>query len=137
MDPSQIRAQFRTFVNDEGRYRRFIHACNNKGRLLYWQQRLWEAFVEKHFEFQAVSTVDLLDAFRVCHVHLTPLERVSIPIRKGLWCMTYSEKAAQWLVQHAPYSNTFALDSSAFGDATQILSDRRDECLAARLPRET
>ena len=88
----ELRNRFRAFVNDEARFRKFIESCNEtarqRGRLTFWQQELWNSFVDSNAEFATFEFSAIVDAFYVCHVHLTPLRRARIPIRKGLWCVT-------------------------------------------------
>jgi len=67
-------------------YQRFVAElngkCQFKGRLLYWQEVLWDRAQEQlgsHItDFQAIS-----ELFRHCHVHGQDLERQVVPVVYG------------------------------------------------------
>ncbi|GIW79458.1 MAG: hypothetical protein KatS3mg105_1265 [Gemmatales bacterium] len=136
VSPEELRKRFREFVNDEPRFRKFIEICNKTarehGRLTFWQQELWESFTGSNPEFAHLGFSAIVDAFYVCHVHMTPLRRTEVPIRKGLWCETHTSEVESQIVSDAPYSTTYALDSDAWINATHITVDHCDECLAKR-----
>lgn len=139
MNPEILRSRFRDFVEDEGRFRKFIETCNRsareRGRLSFWQQELWDRFTRLVPEYATLDLTTVLNAFYVCHVHLVPLHRASIPIRKGLWCVDKAPNDDQG--DPPPYSLQAALDSPAWGDSTHIDVDHCDECLAELRRRST
>lgn len=132
----ELRHQFRAFVNDDERFRKFIKSCNEtareRGRLRFWQQELWESFTDSNTKFANLEISAVVNAFRVCHVHVTPLRRAEVPIRKGLWGETRTAEVEAQICRDAPYSLPYALDSTAWGDATHITIDHCDECLVKR-----
>jgi hypothetical protein len=133
MDRDCLLTAFRDYLNDDERFRAFIEACNRsgrkRGRLNFWQERLWDTFIGQFPEAAEMEVGEILDAFYVCHVHLVPLHPASIPIRKGLWCEYYMP-TVNTFAKLAPYSLQYSLDSSAWGDATHIEVDHCDECVA-------
>lgn len=132
-DSEEMRSRFRAFVNNDSRFSKFIECCNDtarqRGRLTFWQQDLWNSFVKVNTEFANLEFPAIVNAFYVCHVHMAPLHRAAIPIRKGLWCITHTPEVEAEISRDAPYSLTYSLDSPAWGDATQITVDHCDECL--------
>jgi hypothetical protein len=78
MDSAELRSLFRAFVGDN-RCRRFVHQLHftRKRRLLYWQQDLWDEFVERNPH--AKMSLEALKAhFQFCEVHncdLVPQDR--------------------------------------------------------------
>lgn len=132
----ELRKRFREFVNEDARFRKFIETCNEtareRGRLTFWQQELWESFTDSNAEFANLEFSAIVDAFYICHVHMTPLRRAEVSIRKGIWCETHTSEVEGQIGSDAPYSTTYALDSDAWGDATHITVDHCDECLAKR-----
>ncbi len=132
----ELRKLFREFVNDDARFRRFIKTCNEtareNGQLTFWQRELWESFADSNSRFANLEFSGIVDAFYVCHVHLTPLHRAEIPIQKGLWCVTGTSEVESQICGNAPYSTQFALDSPTWGNVTHITVDHCNECLAKR-----
>ena len=71
MDIPELRTAFRRFAG-EARFRKFVRAVSQagpkKGRLFYWQERLWNKFVSTVPE--ASKTQDeILRAFSICDLH--------------------------------------------------------------------
>lgn len=132
----ELRRRFQAFINDDFQFRKFIKECNEtpsqRRRLRFWQQDLWDLFIKEHAEFAELNFTEIRSAFYLCHVHLKPLRQVEIPIQKGLWCITYSPEGGEVISENTPYSIPFALDSSAWSDATHITVDHCDECVAWR-----
>ena len=71
MEPETIRALFRATVGSQV-YGKFVRAvnttCRREGRLLYWQEQVWNDFVGRHPEITVVSAA-VLGIFSVCEVH--------------------------------------------------------------------
>lgn len=132
----EMRKCFRAFVNDDTQFRKFIKSCNESTRdsrwLKSWQLDLWASFINRHAEFAENSPTAIIDAFHLCHVHLANLRQVEVPIRKGVWCMTHAGEIDEQITSNAPYSVPYALDSSAWGEATHTSVDHCDECLEWR-----
>lgn len=131
-----LRQRFRLFVSDDLLFRRFVEFCNTKarrlGRLTQWQEKLWGSFVDHHPEFAIVNAATILEAFHICHVHMSNLRAVEIPIRKGVWDITHSSDYDARINEEAPYSESASLDSQAWSAATHVTVDRCDECFAHR-----
>jgi len=131
-----IRERFRIYLNDDVAFRKFIRTCNDRskerGRLTYAQEEIWRSFVDSNPDLKVLSFEDILAIFYVCHIHLKPLHSVDIPIRKGLYCVTLTREYQNLLWEEAYYSLPFALDSSAWGEATHIKDDHCEDCVARR-----
>ncbi len=71
MGPGAIRRAFEALVG-QADYRRFVRClntdCLEKGRLRFWQERLWERFVPEELHW-GPSFSQIQAAFRVCDVH--------------------------------------------------------------------
>jgi hypothetical protein len=130
----EIRALFGQQLGAD-RYRKFVQqfvdTAKRDGSLLYWQQREWTRFCEVH-GLAALPFDQLVSLFSVCHVHLTELEPRAVPIRKGVWCVTYSPAEAERRAAQAPYGSEFVLDSAAWGDASSVTVDWCPKCASAR-----
>lgn len=76
MDSRDLRSHFRAFAGAE-RYSKFLSCMNLtsrvKGRLLYWQEQLWDAFISSS-GFQSIDFVDLVEIFGICETHDCPLQ---------------------------------------------------------------
>jgi hypothetical protein len=76
MDVADIRASFRDFVGRD-RYRTFVRTlnreCRRKGRLFFWQEKLWREFVA-NAPGAPTSEANIMDTFRTCDVHGCGLE---------------------------------------------------------------
>lgn len=132
----ELRQQFRSFVNDDVLFRRFVELCNLKarrsGRLTFWQKELWNSFVRQNPNAASLNDAAILEAFHVCHIHMLTLHGVEIPIQKGLWDITNSPEYDARISREAPFSESSCLDSQAWGDATHVVVDRCDECFSER-----
>ncbi|MDB5343991.1 MAG: hypothetical protein JWP89_2368 [Schlesneria sp.] len=132
----ELRQQFRIFVSDDVLFRKFVEFCNAKarqsGRLAFWQAELWNSFVAKNREAAVFADAAILEAFHVCHIHMLPLQSVEIPIQKGLWSVTRTPDIDAQINREAPFSESYCLDSSAWGNATHVTVDHCDECVAER-----
>ena len=76
MDTGDLKSRFLHFAGAD-RYRTFVRTinrtCRSKGRLLYWQQDLWDTFVSAVPQ-ASENHVDVLTLFRFCDVHGHPLQ---------------------------------------------------------------
>ena len=76
MDTGDLKSQFLRFAGAD-RYRKFVRTinrgCGSKGRLLFWQQDLWDTFVSAVPQ-ASENPVDVLTLFRFCDVHGHPLQ---------------------------------------------------------------
>lgn len=130
---AELRERFRAFLNDDARYRKFIKVCNephapHKG-LSYWQQQEWAPFIKENPEYASLATPAIRNAFHVCHVHLTPLKLVQIPIQKETGYSTNHSTAAKAINEFAPYSEHYSLSYRQLRTRTHITAIRCDECL--------
>ncbi|QDU02136.1 hypothetical protein V6x_18370 [Gimesia chilikensis] len=129
-----LRERFRSFLNDDARFRKFIRACNEffytSRELRYWQQQEWDIFIKEYPEYATLSVPAIRDAFHVCHVHLDPLKQVEVPIHKGVRDIYYAPEAERARSENAPYSQEFSLDSEYCGNRTHITTSCCDKCLA-------
>jgi hypothetical protein len=75
MDLLDLRSRFRHFAGSD-RYRKFVRSINRvshvKGRLLYWQERLWADFVSG--DAPAYQSADPFAVFGVCDIHERSLQ---------------------------------------------------------------
>jgi len=71
MDSRELRVSFRRFAG-HARYRKFVRAinraCRRKGRLLFWQERLWQDFAAT-LPGAPQTDEGVMAAFSVCDVH--------------------------------------------------------------------
>src|SRR5215218_4888141 len=76
VDVNEVRSSFRKF-SGEARFRQFVRAvsqsCPKKGRIFYWQEKLWDEFISTNAS-AFTSEDDILEAFRICDVHGCELE---------------------------------------------------------------
>lgn len=76
MDARELRASFRRFTGHD-RYTKFVRtlnrACRSKGRLFFWQERLWEEFAATTPDAPRVGE-EVMAALSVCDVHDCPLQ---------------------------------------------------------------
>ena len=135
MADSSLPETFRTFVDDDTKYRRFLEACNDRarqrGKLSISQERLWERFTIQNPSFAHLGTQEILDAFAICHVHLIRLRVARIPIRKGVRDIYYDPDYEKRLAS-VPYSTRFVTDSPAWGAEIHIEVFHCDDCLSKR-----
>ncbi|QDT20080.1 hypothetical protein [Gimesia chilikensis] len=130
-----LRERFRSFLNDDARYRKFITACNDlysKDReLRYWQQPVWDLFIKEYPEYASLDAPAIRNAFHVCHVHLIPLKQVEVPIYKGVWDISYIDEAERARSENAPYSPGILRGQRVLGQSYPhyILVLRRMPCL--------
>lgn len=76
-----VREQFERFIRDDDRYAKwcgFINGDNRCiGRLRWWQERVWESFIQEHPQFCMMSFAEICDAFGVCSAHGNRLKPVT------------------------------------------------------------
>ena len=103
----EVRRSFAEFCG-QARFVKFVELFNRKARsrrkLLYWQEKLWQEFVDQHPEVAGFSFEDLERVLRICHVHLVPLSDHDVPIERELWDILYSHEYQQACTAQFPYS---------------------------------
>jgi len=84
-EPNLVRETLWSLYGEE-RYCKFVDyinsRCDDRGRLLYWQEQLW-AGVEEKLGIHIGDYRDIAALFRVCHVHGVELQRETLPIIYG------------------------------------------------------
>lgn len=85
---NELISQFRSFCGED-RYRKFLKTINtdaiHKHRLYHWQEELWNEFcnTHHHHEYLYIPSDDLLNAFRICHIHEQRLLDDHVPADYG------------------------------------------------------
>jgi hypothetical protein len=79
-DARELREALKAFLG-EVQFRKFVKQGFRQGRLMYWQERSWEAFVSEHPHY-AISVGELTEALRVCHLHGDDLLRQTVEVIK-------------------------------------------------------
>ena len=98
----QIREDFKAFVADESRYLDFVRNCNTtKGRLLFWQEKLWSEFLIAHSAYPS-EFEDVAQHFRFCIVHGDELIAKKVKGFKGH--ITYDRDYAMECSVKFPYA---------------------------------
>jgi hypothetical protein len=103
-----LRRRFESFCGTDD-YRRFLRAlnttCLDRGRLFYWQERLWARFAESQAETLPTEYAEIASAFRLCDVHGNELTQGEVPAVSGLF--RYPD--GYWDAHSAefPFANTY------------------------------
>ena len=117
------------------RYRRFVESFNRKardrGRLAFWQQDVIAELSEDHPLLADMTVDDLVPAFRLCHVHLTPLVDFDVPIWRDVSDVYFAPEYETERRDHFPYSPTFALGGPNRDGKSHVTLDQCPECVAA------
>jgi hypothetical protein len=118
VDASKLRRALAQFLG-ENQYRKFVHEGVRRGRLRYWQQQSWDAFLAAHPEY-AVTLDELSGAIRVCHLHGDELLPATVEVFHG--CVDYSREFSQALVKYFPKCiMPFSTEGAPFdGDTKQV-----------------
>ena len=140
IDHHPVLDRFRSFINEESSFRTFIKTCNTRSRqgkgLTYSQSEIWGAFIVENAEFKEMSDSDVQKAFYVCHIHLKPLRKVNVPIRKGVSSISRTREAELLIASEAYYSIPLMIDSSAWGASLDRSVDHCEECVSRRIQLE-
>lgn len=81
MDPRTLRHALARFLGPE-RFRKFVQQGYLRGRLRFWQEQVWEEFVNHHLEW-AGALEDLPAAIRICELHGDELCRDTVGVIQG------------------------------------------------------
>lgn len=119
MGTAEIRAEFKRFVGAE-RFRKFVrfvgHQCRRKGRLLFWQEQLWDEFASKLPEAR-LSREEILRVFCICDVHGGELEDLPPEDPKG---------KIRWTPEYDQAKETlFPLANGLYASCLQCQSEQR------------
>ncbi|QDS88497.1 hypothetical protein EC9_26880 [Rosistilla ulvae] len=124
-----LHVQFRSFVDDDAKYERFVHACirsrSGRGRLRHWQELLWSNFVDEVPGFTGMPVDDILDHFYFCPLHQNPLTEMAVHIPADLIVTTVGSSDP-----NTPYGfrHPFAVPHSS--ETHEIRLDTCPKCLA-------
>jgi hypothetical protein len=136
----QIRDKFETFCGPS-KFTQFLESFNKtarkRGRLTFFQEKLWDEFTKKCPEFRSLEFEKLIPIFRICHVHKVPLIDQEVPIVRGLHDVHYSPQYETAASELFPYAGEFVLNSPAFESKQSLTIDRCNECFRAMQEFET
>lgn len=103
---TDVRQQFAEFVDPVTLVKWYVainHTNRVKGRLLFWQERLWANFVTLNLEYRAADFETICQWFQHCHVHDEPLTAKRVRINYGTF------KFSKWYLRqrdlHFPYAS--------------------------------
>ena len=115
-DARELRESLKAFLG-EVQYRKFVKQGLRQGRLMYWQERTWEAFASEHPHF-ANSVGELMEALRVCYLHEDDLLRQTVEVIKyNVYLDRAYEKARSELFPNA--SLEFIMGGPSSGDTVE------------------
>lgn len=110
LENEEVAAQFKIFCGEE-RYQKFLGklttTCKEKGRLLFWQQDLWDAFIREHIAYAHLTFAYLADPVVACPVHGSLFLSDRVPIEYGL--IRYSAAYQEARNTLFPYAHTHVL----------------------------
>jgi hypothetical protein len=117
LDNAEIASHFRAFCGEE-HFQKFLDklqtTCREKGRLLFWQQDLWDAFVLHHKDYADLTFNYLANPIVACPVHGNPFQSDRVPIHYGL--IRYSEAYREARDTRFPYSRKHVLGGCCVGE---------------------
>ena len=112
MKSAEFRENFKAFLDDDNRYRRFLTLINHgkEKRLLFWQEQVLEKFCKASLidvpNFEYIQTI-----FAICEVHYVPLERGKVKVFRGH--VDYSDEYNRVSIESFPNSHLSEINGPA------------------------
>jgi hypothetical protein len=119
MDVTSFRPAFAASLGAED-FRKFVVQLRRAGRMRYWHEGTWRAFVAAHPEFDC-TTDELLAALRVCELHGCELRPDDVEVFRG--CRDYADrylKARDRLFPNAATGPVSTERAAVQGDAVRV-----------------
>lgn len=101
--------------------RELMTTCRWKGRLFYWMEQEWKAFVARHPSY---SDVNPLDAEPVCYLHCTPLHEEEQKIIYGYFDLMF----VNTINTQCPLGKTFVIGPDWIGAESVATALVCDQC---------
>ena len=54
--------------------------CRRRGRLVHWQEKAWDRFIESYPEYKELDYGDIFELVQICQVHNEPLIPDEVPV---------------------------------------------------------
>lgn len=94
---SEVRQAFAAFVEHDQLVKWYaaINGANRaRRRLFFWQEKLWNRFVDTCPEYKSADFDTILEWFHFCHIHGRTLELRKVSIRYGTF------RFSRWYIKH-------------------------------------